>query len=221
MVYSIIRVLVFAVLLSQSELVAQEASVLSTERRRAVRKFERQKAELDKNFLKDFEKLKSAYVSNLNANKKVLVATLDKLMEAEAQAVNLAEANKIAALIEKLQSTDPVPPNEQANPKSLPNSKIGAATKTVTLTRPYPNRNAGTTDKKISIQYAVIEIARQAELKYDFEASKANTAPVCRQYIQPEIENQPYDLALTNILAPFGLSFTEKSGTIVLIRREQ
>ena len=221
MVYSIIRVLVFAVLLSQSELVAQEASVLSTERRRAVRKFERQKAELDKNFLKDFEKLKSAYVSNLNVNKKVLVATLDKLMEAEAQAVNLAEANKIAALIEKLQSTDPVPPNEQANPKSLPNSKIGAATKTVTLTRPYPNINAGTTDKKIAIQYAVIEIARQAELKYDFEASKANTAPVCRQYIQPEIENQPYDLALTNILAPFGLSFTEKSGTIVLIRREQ
>lgn len=88
----------------------------------------------------------------------------------------------------------------------------------VSLLAPYrqPYRDAPT--DKLSVQYAVKELARQAGYKYDWNTSHKNTTPVCQQWIQPTIIRQPLQDALRHILSPLGLSYVIQGDTITLTR---
>ncbi|MBF0500234.1 MAG: hypothetical protein HQM09_08880 [Candidatus Riflebacteria bacterium] len=99
-------------------------------------------------------------------------------------------------------------------------SSVGAGgnplTVKVSLTKPYPESYKGTRTDKISLQYAVIELAKQAGLAYDFNTSQANTKPTCTKYITPQIEGITLGEALDKILKPEGLGYEILDGKIVL-----
>jgi hypothetical protein len=86
----------------------------------------------------------------------------------------------------------------------------------VTLTKPYPLHYDGDESDRITVQYAVIELAKQAKLGYDWGASQTNAGEVCRKYITPEIEGIPLREALTKILKPEALTYDIQGGKIVL-----
>jgi hypothetical protein len=86
----------------------------------------------------------------------------------------------------------------------------------VTLTKPYPLDYEGAESDRISLQYAVTELAKQAKLGYDFGASQANAGEVCRKYITPEIEGIPLREALDKLLKPEALTCDIQNGKIVL-----
>jgi hypothetical protein len=86
----------------------------------------------------------------------------------------------------------------------------------VTLIKPYPLHFAGDESDRITVQYAVIEVAKQAKLGYDWDASKANAGEVCRKFITPEIDGVPLREALDKILKPETLTYDIRDGKIVL-----
>ena len=87
----------------------------------------------------------------------------------------------------------------------------------VTLTQPYPPNYKGDDESnRITLQYAVIQLAKQAKLGYDWDASQANAGEVCKKYITPDIEGIPLREALTNILTPEALTYDIQKGKIVL-----
>src|ERR1039457_781902 len=90
-----------------------------------------------------------------------------------------------------------------------PATKVG-------LTKPYPLSYEGAESDRISVQYAVTELAKQAKLGYDFGASQASAGEVCRKYITPEIEGIPLREALAKILKPEALTYDIRNGKIVL-----
>ena len=79
--------------------------------------------------------------------------------------------------------------NNTSSPQTTSRTKPGVAL--VTLKRPYPESYAGARTDRMSVQYAVKELARQAGLAYDFKTSYANTDPICKRYVQPRINSQP------------------------------
>jgi len=89
----------------------------------------------------------------------------------------------------------------------------------VTLQAPYPDYRAGPPTEKISIQYAVIEVARQAGLRYNWKQSYENTNPICRRFIKPDIRDEKCSDALNGILDPAGLRYTIVDGEIVLEKK--
>jgi hypothetical protein len=86
----------------------------------------------------------------------------------------------------------------------------------VTLTKPYPLSYEGAESDRITVQYAVIELAKQAKLGYDWGASQTNAGEVCREYITPTIEGVPLSEALDKILKPEALTYDIRDGKIVL-----
>jgi hypothetical protein len=89
----------------------------------------------------------------------------------------------------------------------------------VSLTKPYPVNFEGAKADKIAIQYAVIELAKQADLGYDFETSLANTKPTCTKWITPQIEEITLREALDGILKPEGLTYELRDGKVVLKKK--
>jgi hypothetical protein len=89
----------------------------------------------------------------------------------------------------------------------------------VSLTKPYPEsyKDAGT--ERIAIQYAVLELAKQAGLGYDFKTSFANTDPVCRKWVTPQIVGMTLREALDKVLTAEGLTYEVREGRIVLKKR--
>jgi len=79
----------------------------------------------------------------------------------------------------------------------------------------YPN---APTDK-LSVQYAVIEIGKQAGLEYNWNESSKNTDPLCRQWVRPNIHDQLCKNALLQVLDPVGLTFRIENGQIVLFKK--
>jgi tRNA A-37 threonylcarbamoyl transferase component Bud32 len=88
--------------------------------------------------------------------------------------------------------------------------------KTVTLTKPYPTAGKGATTDKISVQYAVIELGKQAGLGYKWDESFKNTDPFCREWVYPEIKNMPFRAAMQGLLEPVGLTYAVRENAIVL-----
>jgi hypothetical protein len=87
----------------------------------------------------------------------------------------------------------------------------------VTLTQPYPLNYAGDDESnRITVQYAVTQLAKQAKLGYDFDASQANAGEMCRKYITPDIEGIPLREALDQILKPEALTYNIQGAKIVL-----
>ena len=88
----------------------------------------------------------------------------------------------------------------------------------VSLTKPYPPAYEGAKTDKISVQYAVTALGKQAGLGYDFKASQTNVGKASRKFITPKIEGISLRKALKNILGPLGLSYEVRDGKIVLIK---
>jgi len=89
----------------------------------------------------------------------------------------------------------------------------------VTVTSPYPQDYPDAPADKISVQYAVIAVARQVKVEYDWDSSFKNTDPECRRWITPQIVRMPFPQAMEMILKPAGLTYTIINGKIVLGRR--
>jgi hypothetical protein len=88
----------------------------------------------------------------------------------------------------------------------------------VTLVVPIEQANAEASSDSLSIQNAVMAVAQQVGLGYDWQTSYANTNPVCRRYVRPNIKDQPAEEALQQILGPAGLTYTVVNKRIVLFR---
>ncbi len=74
--------------------------------------------------------------------------------------------------------------------------------------------------EKESVQYVVLKLAAQAGLNYDFEKSKSQTDPLCRQWLNNvSIENKTCREALETILGPLGLRYEVEGEKVVLYRK--
>ena len=110
-------------------------------------------------------------------------------------------------------------PKKKTPPRPVAKSTTAMFKEHVSLTAPYPLSYPGAPRDKISVQYAVNEIAKQVGLKYDYKTSYRNTNPICRRWVRPHIRNRPCRRALESILRPVGLTFQTHNGVIVLIRQ--
>ncbi len=90
----------------------------------------------------------------------------------------------------------------------------------VSLRPPYDLGVAGRRVSRIPIHLVVQELCRQAGLEYDRNASDSNTAPACRRWIRPRIEEMPLHEALLAVLRPVGLSYELEDKTVTLILPE-
>jgi hypothetical protein len=88
--------------------------------------------------------------------------------------------------------------------------------KTVTLRAPYPRVYKDAPTDKLSVQYAVKEIAKQAGRQYDWNASQKYSGPVARRWIKPDIRDVPFPAAMARILLPLGLTWSESDGTVMI-----
>jgi hypothetical protein len=68
--------------------------------------------------------------------------------------------------------------------------------KSVTLVPPYISTQTGELTYQISVQSAIVAVAEQAGLRYDWKSSLNNTVPILMQFIQPDIRNQSWQEAL-------------------------
>lgn len=75
------------------------------------------------------------------------------------------------------------------------------------------------TDKK-SVQYIVIDLAKQVGLDYNWDKSFAQTDPECRRWVSDvSIKDQRFDKAMASILDPVDLRYEIEDGKIVLYRK--
>jgi TolB-like protein len=112
----------------------------------------------------------------------------------------------------------PVEPEAEPAPQQA-SSPRQALQRRVTLRAPYPESYPGADTQRMAVQYAVMAIARQVGLNYDFDESYKNTNPQCRAWVTPTIVNMPAHEALDSILTPKGLSYRLRGDSIVLVRR--
>lgn len=89
----------------------------------------------------------------------------------------------------------------------------------VTLQKPYPASYNGAPTDKISVQHAVIEVLKQAGLRYNWKESYKNTNPICRRWATPDIRDKPLREALVEILAPVGLEYDIRRKKLVLVKK--
>ena len=95
-----------------------------------------------------------------------------------------------------------------------------ALNKKVSLLGPvYPLSYPDAPRDKLAVQYAVIEIGKQAGLMYNWDESFKNTDPVCRQWVRPNVQDQTCKDALRQILDPVGLKYRIVDGQIVLEKK--
>ena len=94
-----------------------------------------------------------------------------------------------------------------------------AERKAVTLTKPYPTSYKGAATDKIAVQYAVIELGKQAGLNYNWDESFKNTDPICREWVYPDIKNKPFRTAMKELLGPAGLTYELRENAIVLKKK--
>ena len=102
-------------------------------------------------------------------------------------------------------------PGDAANPAAA-----AALKKKVSLAPPYPQSYPGASTDKISVQYAVKALSEQVGLPYELDTSLKNTGPISTRWIEPNIHDQPLDLALQSILAPLGLTYEIRGGSVLL-----
>ncbi len=106
------------------------------------------------------------------------------------------------------------------SPQEQANAALEAKFNTpVTLTQPYPASYEGAPTNRISLQYAVIELARQVGLGYDWDTSYKNTNPTCRNWVYPNFRGIPFGNAMDKLLAPEGLMYNIVDGQVVLRRK--
>ena len=66
---------------------------------------------------------------------------------------------------------------------------------------------------KKSVQYIVIDLAKQVGLGYNWDKSFAQTDPECRTFVDGlSIKNQPFDAAMARVLNPVSLRYRVEGG---------
>jgi hypothetical protein len=71
-----------------------------------------------------------------------------------------------------------------------------------------------------SVQYIVIDLAKQVGLGYNWDKSFAQTNPQCRRYADNvSIQDQSFDKAMARILGPLRLRYQVEGDKVVLYRR--
>ncbi|MCC7419297.1 MAG: SUMF1/EgtB/PvdO family nonheme iron enzyme [Planctomycetaceae bacterium] len=123
-----------------------------------------------------------------------------------------------AEVINPATKNEPQDPNDNKQKNAqLVEAALG---KRVSLRAPYPTVDKSEKGDRITVQFAVKEIGRQAGVGYDFEASLKNADPECRRWVKPVIRNMPCRDALEAILKPAGLTYRLEGNAIVLQRRK-
>ena len=87
----------------------------------------------------------------------------------------------------------------------------------VTLRPPYSPPYKGAPTDKLPVQYAVMDIAKQAGLGYAFEESEANLGSTARDWVRPQIVDEPLYFALSMIVAPKDLMYRIEESEVVLL----
>jgi hypothetical protein len=83
----------------------------------------------------------------------------------------------------------------------------------------WDRRISYSTGKK-SVQYIVIDLAKQVGLGYDWDKSFAQTDPDCTRFVFGlSIKNQPFDKAMARVLKPVKLRYQVENGQVVLYPR--
>ncbi|HPD28620.1 MAG TPA: hypothetical protein PLL20_01400 [Phycisphaerae bacterium] len=115
---------------------------------------------------------------------------------------------------------DSVQKPSEDTPRDQPGSEIDERlNRLVTLKKPYPKVYPNAPTDRITAQYVAILVAEQVGLQYDFKTSFTNTNPKCRQWIYPEFEGIPCNVALKQVLDPLGLTYELKGDRIVLQKK--
>ena len=86
----------------------------------------------------------------------------------------------------------------------------------VTLAKPYPPSYPGAPTDRVSLQFAVQEIARQAGLGFDAETSRKNADATVRKWVYPDFHGIRFADAMDVLLAPEGLMYNIVDGNVVL-----
>ena len=74
-------------------------------------------------------------------------------------------------------------------------------------------------DRK-SVQYVVIDLAKQVGLGYNWDKSAAQADPERRHWVDGlKIKDQPFDVAMQKVLKPVGLRYEIEGNQVVLYRR--
>ncbi len=85
---------------------------------------------------------------------------------------------------------------------------------------PRPDALINYSSDKKSVQYIVIDLAKQVGLKYNWNKSFAQTDPECRRFVfDVSIRNQPFGKAMAKILDPVNLRYQVEGDEVVLYRR--
>ncbi len=138
------------------------------------------------------------------------------------------EAEKARAEMEKKRRETEEQTKKQRQPESAVSPKSTTAEKRdvrtalrakVSLKRPYPQGYSGAPTERISVQYAVKELLRQAGVGFDFEKSQAKVGELTRRWITPNISDKACDVALKEVLDPLGIDYDLEGGKVVLRRK--
>jgi len=70
-----------------------------------------------------------------------------------------------------------------------------------------------------TVQYIVIDLARQVGLGYDFDRSLAQTDPQCRLYRSVSVKRATFEQAMAKVLDPVRLRYRVEAGKVVLYPR--
>jgi hypothetical protein len=70
-----------------------------------------------------------------------------------------------------------------------------------------------------TVQYIVIDLAKQVGLGYDFDKSLAQTDPQCRLYRSLRVKRAPFEQAMAKVLNPVRLRYRVEGGKVVLYPR--
>ncbi len=138
----------------------------------------------------------------------------DRVVTGEQQPPEDAEMKKMTAALVATALVMHAAANQPANAQKAPTSGRGSL---VTLVAPYPSPEPGSPpSERISLQYAVSELARQEGLGYLFEASRKQVGEVAGLWIKPDIRQVRFSAAMDALLLPLGLGYEVLDGKVLI-----
>jgi len=91
----------------------------------------------------------------------------------------------------------------------------------VTLLPPYPVDYEGARADMIQLHQVIVNLIRQAGLRYDWKASSRAAGPLGVRYFRPDIRDQPLRVALARLLRPLKLSYELHEDVLALVQVQE
>lgn len=127
---------------------------------------------------------------------------------------------KKEALLAVVLATGVMAEAASAEPAAVNAEAVRTSSARVTLVAPYPQPEPGAEPgPRISLQYAVQHLAKQAGYGYLFQESQTRIGDVARLWTTPEIRDMPFDEAIADVLRPHGLAYEISDGKVLLTLR--